>query len=217
MRRVWGCVVALLGAVSVAGAGPAPDLEAKTQAFLERPEQIEAIKAALVAQARSLPRACPDLVVTPAELFLAEPPVPLFDDHGTMVEGNVRQRFSSSGCGTFHPMFNLWVIAAPGEKIRTVAGYPGTTTASLELQQTATPIATVAAGRVLGGCGSVDVLDTKDLGADSSEAPGARWEAWLAGGCGMFAQVTLHFVPDPARDRTRVEVPPAGVLRINLR
>ena len=223
MRGWSGRVAAAVGAVLIGAAGidPAgaagidPAVEAKTKAFLERPEQLAATERALSVQAGSIPFTCPALTLTQAALLI-DLPAPRFDAGGTMVDGRVRQRFSSGGCGGFRLLFNVWVIAKPGEAVRTVAAHPGTSGAALDLQEAATPTATVAAGQLLGGCGSLDVIDTLEVGPD---APGASaWrEVWLVGGCGIFAQVLLRFVPDPRGGRTLVEAPPEGVRRLEVR
>jgi hypothetical protein len=207
----------LLAALLIGGAGPDPAIEAKTRAFLERPEQIAAVRDALLGQAASLPRACAGLVFQPVEFLMAMPPAPRFDAGGTMVEGSVRQRFASSGCGGFAPLFNVWVVAAPGQKARTFTAYPGTTSASVDLQRAATPTATVAAGRVAGGCGSLDVIDTRDIGFDAAAGKARPWrEIWLVGGCDMYATVLLRFVPG-SDGRVAVEAPADGVRRVALR
>lgn len=218
MGRLGSRVAAVLSALLIGAAGPEPALEGKVRAFLERPEQIAAIKTALETQARSTPYLCSELTITPEQVFLKMPPAPRFDARGTMIEGSVRQRFTSSGCKGFQPLFNVWVIAAPGAPTRTVAAYLGTTTAFIDLQDTATPIATVAAGRVLGGCASLDVIDTKEIGYETPGANSGPWrEVWLIGGCDLLAQVVLRFLPLPAQRRTQIEVPPDGVRRVNLR
>lgn len=211
-------MVAVMAALMVGGAGPAPDVEAKTRAFLSRPEQIDAVRDAVLDQASALPRACPDLTFKAVELLLASPPEPRFDAAGTMVEGSVRQRFASGGCPGFAPLFNVWVIATPGEAVRTFTAYPGTTSASVDLQKVAMPTAAVAAGRVVGGCGSLDVIDTKDLGFEPGTGKGARpWrEIWLVGGCDMYATVSLRFVPS-ADGHIGVDAPADGVRRVTLR
>lgn len=231
--RLGAWVAALLGALLVGAAGPAPALEGpalegkvlegpalegKVRAFFERPEQMDAVRDVVIRQAASLPRACEGLQFRPVEFLMATPPTPRFDAAGMMVEGRVRQRFASGGCGTFAPLFNVWTIAAPGEKLRTFTSYPGTSSASVDAQHDATPTVTVAAGRVAGGCGSLEVIDTRDIGLDASPGTGVRsWrEAWLVGGCGMYATVLLHFVPGPD-GRVAAEVPPDGVRRVALR
>ena len=214
-RRRLGCVLA---AVLVGAAGLDPVIEAKTKAFLGRPDQIEAVREALVAQVASIPFVCTGLTLSPPALLIDQP-LPRFDADGTMVEGRVQQRFVGGGCGSLRLLLNIWLIAKPGEATRAVAAYPGTTGAAVDLQQAATPTATVAAGRVIGGCGSLDVIDTTDIGLDTpaGRGSGAWREVWLVSGCGRFAQVLLHFVPDKAGGRTRVEVPPDGVRGLDLR
>jgi hypothetical protein len=211
-------LAAVLAALSLVAAGPSPEIQAKARAFLSRPEQVDAVREAVLRQAASLPRACGDLAFKPVEVLVAEPPAPRFDESGTMIEGSIRERFASGGCPGFAPLFNVWTVAAPGQAVRTFMAYPGTSSASVELQRMATPTATVAAGRVAPGCGSLDVLDTKDIGFDAAAGSGARpWrEVWLVGGCDIYVTVLLRFVPE--KDGiVAVDAPPDGVRRVALR
>ena len=204
------------------GAGPLPvsyDPRPQARAFLARSENDRDMQTALRAKAATMPGLCPSLSFVPTETFVKMPPPPQFDAAGTMTRGSIRQRFAGRGCPMGEPIFNIWVITAPGLPIRTVVSLMGTTRADIDLQEDATPVAVATASRHVPGCPSLSPLDTKLIGFDTSGNDPARpWtEQWLVAGCGKFVSVAVHFRPDPARQMTGIVAPVDEAQVMNLR
>ncbi len=201
-------VFTLLAGMCTAAYAEEKDLNALARAFLDRPVQKHDIGVALTAKAARLPGLCPNITFTPTELFVKTPPPPKFNEAGDLVDGGLRQRYSSSGCGKFEPVFNVWVIASPGLPLRTVTTVPGTSRTYVDLQEAAVAALGDTARRAIPDCPGLTVVDTKLVGFDTpgDDPLGPFRENWLVGGCGKLAVVKLHFVPEKEKQHTRVEV-----------
>ncbi len=178
------------------------------RAFLARPDQDAAMQAALRAQVARLGLDCPAIAFVPDETLVIASPAPAFDENGTLVRGLIRQRFLASGCPGRSPQFNIWVSApGGGAPIATVAGFPGTTRASIALMRDAVPIVLGMAAAKAPGCRSLMVSDTHLPAAAPADATAPWTEQWLVTGCGRMIGLTVRFIPEPVRGMTRIEVP----------
>ena len=190
------------------GGATVANLTMAARAFVAHPEQDAAMQAALRGQVARLGLECPGITFVPGETLLLAAPPPVFDEHGLMQRGLIRQRFMAQACPGRSPEFNIWLFAAgDGAPIRIVAGFPGTTRADLPLLKDATPIVLAMASRLAPGCPTLAVSDTHLPGPSPRDVAASWSEEWLVTGCGKRIALTVRFIPDPARGGTRIEVP----------
>lgn len=206
--RTTLAAMTLVAGLSSAAQAEEKDLSTLARAFLDRPVQQHDIGVALTAKAEHLPGLCPAIRFTPTELFVKTPPRPIFNDAGDLVDGGLRQRYSSAGCGKFEPIFNVWVITAPGQPLRTITTVPGTSRTYVDLQEKVVATLGDAARHAIPDCKGLTVVDTKLRGFDTpTDVPtGPFREDWLLGGCGKLAVVKLHFIPEKDKQNMRVEL-----------
>lgn len=182
---------------------------AQAQAFMARPEQQRDVLTALRARAMTHPEFCPDATYAPKRIDILFDPVPRFSKDGTMVQGEILQRFTMQGCA-MPVLLSVSTVATPGRPLRFIAGLPGTTFADMDLQQQAVPIANNAARALLAGCERLGPIDTRLIGAkpDASGALVPWTEYWLVAGCGRMVNVKVHFTPNAAAKHVDIAADP---------
>ena len=197
-RNLCTVTVLFMGFALSAKADPIP-MSPELKAFLDRPEQQQALASMMRQQWRMAGENCSSPKLQ-GLLVLVET-APTFDSNGEPTSGEWRVVSHIEGCGEKR-VFNLEYLFTPDGQMKRIALLPGTTAANLKLQHDALTYAAMGMAKIAPKeCKDMKCTDTKFIGFDDTNSPapsGKRpWtEEWTVRACGVTGIVTMHFTPD---------------------
>jgi hypothetical protein len=207
LRNYWISASLLLGLTPSALADPIP-LPPELKAFLERPDQKQAVNYYITRQWQAAVSGCATPKMTALNAIVESPPA--YDSGGAPISGQWRLIGRVEGCGQ-NRLLNIEYLFGPDGKMRMIGMVPGTSTADLRLQRDAAMYASIGMAKLKPrDCKETNYSDTgfiKYEDATPNSNGGRPWaEEWRVQTCDVTGIVTLHFTPGAAGTLIRVEV-----------
>ena len=195
MRNLIIFAASLLGFALAAKADPIP-MPPELKAFLERPEQKQAVLEIMGQQWRTVVENCTSPKLQTMGVLIGMPPK--FDANGVPISGEWLMAGQVAGCGETH-VFTVEYLFAPDGQMKRIGLLPGTTHAGPVLQRDALKFAMMGMANLTPkDCKDFKFVDTKFIDYEPTGVGRRPWsEEWTVRACGVTGVVTMHFTPDP--------------------
>jgi hypothetical protein len=194
MRNLIILAASLLGFALAAKADPIP-MPPELKAFVERPEQKQAVLEIMGRQWQTVVENCSSPKVQTMGILINVPPK--FDSNGVPISGEWLMVGQIQGCGATR-VFTVAYGFAPDGQMKRVGLLPGTTHAGPLLQRDSLKFAMAGmASLTPKDCTDFKFIDTKFIDYETAGAGRRPWtEEWTVRACGVTGIVTMRFLPD---------------------
>jgi hypothetical protein len=190
----------------------------KFQKFLSSSSHQGLVDKAVASISKEVFQRCPELKSPPIKIHASKSIE--FGPDGIPNAGSWWERLPVSGCGNDTILNIYFEVAAGGSKINSIVALPGTTRASIILQQDALKFAQLGFLKKVTNCNQFIVKNTNFEGFGSTTSPvlnldaaakSQSWrETWTAAGCSRTLDIPMEFFPDGVG--TRIVQPINGII-----